>query len=215
MASLVCESAPMTENTPPEAPSEMAPDDPRIAYAHITAKVGELMDQVTAADAAKPTPCEDFTVKELLEHLVMVQRRVAAMGNGNSFATIDAEPQEAGWADAFRTASHDVMKAWTDTNKLGQMFDVPWGQIPGGALIGSYSGELAVHAWDLATAVGLDLEIDDDLLEPIVAGAKFIPEHGRENPEVPFGPVVDPGADAPALLRLAGWMGRDVLSAKG
>lgn len=209
MATLLCDAASMTENTP--NPSDApGPGDPRMPYAEVTSKVIELMDQVTDADLAKPTPCEEFDVKALLEHLVMVQRRVAVMGNGESFTIVDAEPKDAGWADDFRTASHDVMTAWTDTAKLGQMFVVPWGEVPGGALIGTYVGELAVHAWDLATAIDAELSIDDEVLEPIVAGAKALPAEGRDHPDVPFGPVVDPGADASALLRLAGWMGRQV-----
>ena len=44
-------------------------------------------------------------------------------------------------------------------------------------------------------------------------GAKFIPAEGRDDPMMPFGPVVDPGPDASNLLQLAGWMGRDVVGA--
>ena len=197
----------MTENTHENPPT----GDPRVAYAEVTSKVIGLMNQVTEADLAKPTPCAEFSVKELLEHLVMVQRRVAAMGNGESFATVDAESQDAGWADDFTSASHDVMTAWTDASKLGQMYAVPWGiEVVGGELIGSYVGELAVHAWDLATALGAELSIDDALLERVLEGAKFIPAEGRDDPDMPFGPVVDPGPDAPVLLQLAGWMGRQV-----
>ena len=54
--------------------------------------------------------------------------------------------------------------------------------------------------------------IDDDVLQVALVGAKFIPAEGRDDPMVPFGPVVDPGPDAPVLLQIAGWMGRDVQS---
>jgi hypothetical protein len=37
-----------------------------------------------------------------------------------------------------------------------------------------------------------------------------LPADGR-GADVPFDPVVDPGADAPTLLQIAGWMGRRVL----
>jgi len=206
MATLVRDGVSMTETAPQDIPT----GDPRVAYAQITSKMTELLDQIGSDDLANATPCPEFSVKELAEHIVMVQRRVAAMGNGESFTTIDAESVDAGWADDFRTASHQVMTAWTDGAKLGHMFTVPWGEVIGAELIGTYTGELAVHAWDLATALDAELTINDELLDPIVEGAKALPAEGREHPDVPFGPVVDPGADAPALLRLAGWMGRQV-----
>ena len=39
--------------------------------------------------------------------------------------------------------------------------------------------------------------------------AKMIPAEGRGE-EVPFDEVVDPGSDAPTLLKIAGWLGRQV-----
>jgi hypothetical protein len=58
---------------------------------------------------------------------------------------------------------------------------------------------------------GGDFTIDDELLQGALFGVKFIPAEGRDQPDMPFGEVVDPGPDAPALLQIAGWMGRSVL----
>ncbi len=81
------------------------------------------------------------------------------------------------------------------------------GSVPGAAIICSYTGELAVHGWDLATATAQQLVIDDELLVGAMAAASSIPAEGRGTPEIPFGPVVDPGPVAPLLDRLpAGWV---------
>jgi len=199
----------MTE-TNPEMPG---PDDPRSPYAVVTMAVRELMDGVRADQLGNATPCADFSVKELLEHMVLVQRRSAAIGNGQHWTSTEEQPQDSGWAESFGEASHAVMEAWTDSSKLGQQYEVPWGTIPGAGLLVTYTAELAVHGWDLAQATGADFSIDDNVLGGALVGVKFIPAEGRDVPEVPFGPVVDPGPGASALDQIAGWLGRDVSGA--
>lgn len=199
----------MTDATP----TPPGPDDPRFGFAAVTQAVGELLEATPADAVGKPTPCPEFTVKELSEHIILVMRRVAAIGRGEHWSTIEPEPQDSGWAESYREAAHQVMEAWTDAAKLEGMYEVPWGEIPGGPLMYTYTAELAVHGWDLATATGADFAIDDDLLSGPLMAAKFIPAEGRDTPEMPFSPVVDPGPDAPVLDQIAGWMGRDVLAA--
>lgn len=201
-------------NTTPDTTTTDTPamPDPRADFARVVQAVGGLIESTTEAELGLPTPCPEFTVKELLEHLVLIPTRAAAVGRGEHWTTTADEPRDSGWHDAWMEANHAVMDAWTDPAKLGQEYEVPWGTFPGAAILIAWTGEIAVHGWDLATARGVDFSIDDDFLQVALVGAKFIPAEGRDDPMVPFGPVVDPGPDASVLLQIAGWMGRDVLS---
>ena len=88
---------------------------------------------------------------------------------------------------------------------------MPWGTLPAVPVLLSYVAEIATHGWDLATATGQAIDIDDDHLAPALDVLRFgLPAEGRDDPEMPFDPVVDPGPDAPMLLRVAGWLGRPV-----
>ncbi len=179
----------------------------------MTEAVGGLIEAIEAREPSVlkgSTPCPEFTVEDLLDHVVMVMRRVAVIGNGGHFSEIEQMSLGSDWAKAYRSAAHDIMEAWTDGAKLEQMFEVPWGQFPGAPIIYSYTGEIAVHGWDLATATGIEFEVADEHLQGALVAVKFIPAEGRETPEMPFSPVVDPGPDAPALAQLAGWLGRRV-----
>lgn len=193
--------------------TELTLDDPRYGLAVVTIAVRDL---ITAAEAGGPpaiarsTPCTDFTVKELLEHLVLVMRRVGAIGNGEHWSSVDQVPTDDGWGDDFAAAAHAVRLAWDDPSKLAASYEVPWGVLPGAPLLLTYTAELATHAWDLATALDRPLAIDDDVLAGALVAAKMLPADGR-GADVPFGPVVDPGPEAPALLQIAGWMGRRVV----
>lgn len=204
----------MPENNTQDSNQTAAPgpDDPRFGFAKVTDAVGKLLEATPADAMSKPTPCPDFAVQDLAEHVIMVMRRVAVIGNGGHWSSIDQEAQDGGWAESYRAAAHDVMEAWTDAAKLEAVYEVPWGEMPGAPMIHTYTAELAVHGWDLGTATGLDFTIEDELLAGPLMAAKFIPAEGRDTPEMPFSPVVDPGPDAPVLDQLAGWMGRDVLA---
>lgn len=143
----------MTNTNPQTNPP--AADDPRYGYAVVTEALGQLIETVEAIEPSvldHETPCSEFSVSDLMDHIVMVMRRVAVLGNGGHFSEVEQEQLGSDWAKAFRAGAHDVMEAWTDPAKLEQIYEVPWGEIPGAPMIYTYTAELAVHGWDLATA---------------------------------------------------------------
>ena len=202
----------MTNTTDTEAP-EIGMDDPRMGFAVVTEAVGALMDRVTPDQLSLPTPCSEFDVKDLLDHMVMVMQRVVVLGNGQHFSDANEETaaRDADHGHAFREAAHDAEKTWTDSAKLGAMYEVPWGEIPGAPMLFTYTAELATHGWDLATALGREFTIGDEYLGGAFVAIGMIPEEGRGDPMMPFDPVVDPGEHAPLLLKIAGWGGRQVI----
>lgn len=203
----------MNNTTNTAAADSPAMPDPRPGLATAAAAMQALVASVETADFAKPTPCEEFDVQALLDHITLVFRRSAAIGKGDHWTSIEqveigsdieAYVAEIAAADAAQTA------AWADPARLGAIVEVPWGAIPGGAVVATYTAELATHGWDLATAIGADFTIPDDALAVALFAVQQIPAEGREAPEIPFGPVVDPGPEASALLKIAGWGGRQV-----
>ena len=216
MASLTRHGVFMNTPQTPDAASPdadgMAADDPRVGFAVVTKAVSDLIIQTTDEQLSFPTPCSEFDVKDLLDHLVMVMRRVAVIGNGGHFSEVTQEgvAREAGHADSFGEAADDTRMAWTDSAKLGQMFEVPWGEIPAAPLLSTYTAELAAHGWDLAIATGRPFEIADEYLGGALFAVRMIPAEGR-GPEMPFDPVVDPGENASNLRKIAGWVGRQVV----
>lgn len=86
---------------------------------------------------------------------------------------------------------------------------VPWATLPGAVVLAIYAAEIQIHSWDLAMALGLRPDWEQDLAEAGLAVVRLgIPAEGR-GLEVPFDPVVPTAEDAPAMDRLVAWMGRD------
>ena len=201
-----------TTNTTIDSGSEMP--DPRPGLATAAAAVQDLIARVDTADFSKPTPCDEFDVQALLDHITLVFRRSAAIGRGDHWTSIEQVPigdDIEAYTAAIAEADAAQVLAWSDPARLGAVVEVPWGAIPGGAVVATYTAELATHGWDLATAIGEEFTIPDDALAVALVAVRQIPAEGRDAPEIPFGEVVDPGPEASALLKIAGWGGRQVI----
>jgi uncharacterized protein (TIGR03086 family) len=172
----------------------------------------EVADALVATlgpdDLDRPTPCTEFSVADLLDHLVMVVNRIRVLAEGRPFT--DAAPTGATALDELRGAWAEGLSAYRDAVggfDLARPVTAPFGTAPLAVAVGMYVSEVTVHAWDLAAAIGRTDLLDPTLAEPLVAVAhERIP---RERDQIPFGPVVEVADDAPAYDRLLGWYGRD------
>ncbi|GAA0590968.1 TIGR03086 family protein [Kribbella sandramycini] len=168
----------------------------------------DLMSATGPDDLALQTPCADYDVQTLLGHLLTVAGRIDLALSGADPLVL---PQV--------TTADDVLGTWkerrakldatlADDAVLARTCKVPWGTVPGAAAAAGYVGELTMHAWDLAKALGRQEQLDDELavyVLPLMQRA--LPEHPRGGP-IPFGPVVPVADDASPYDRLAAWEGR-------
>jgi uncharacterized protein (TIGR03086 family) len=220
----------MDTNTDPTTSSTeatgLAPDDPRTHMAHAVLTAALAMDAVAPEQYDEPTPCAPMAVRDLLEHMVMVIRRVACAGRGEPLESwpIDAaDVAEGDWAAAFRAGAHDVQAAWTDDALLERPTPLPWGVFSGTEVLDVYTNELTVHTWDLARATGQAPDWDDQVLATSLAAIHAqLPMADRTPmweatkamlpPEVPwedpFANAVQVPDDAPMIDRLVAWNGR-------
>jgi len=174
--------------------------DPRPLYARAIAWTHGLM--------AGATPCPEFDVRALLGHLVATVERARVIGEGGDpFSVPLVVTGVENGADTYRAAADKTLALWSDDALLDRMLTAPWGTVPGRATVWGYLNETLVHGWDLAVATGQDPETDPDLAEVVLAAVqRFVPAEPRGGP-VPFGPVVEPHADAGPTERLANWSG--------
>jgi uncharacterized protein (TIGR03086 family) len=209
-----------------DSPTELAADDPRTHMAHAVATAAVTMEAVTPAQYDELTPCAPATVRDLLEHMVMVIRRIACAGRGeplDSWPADAADVAEGDWASAFRAGAHDVQAAWSDDALLERPTQLPWGVFSGTEVLDVYTNELTVHTWDVARATGQTPDWDDQVLATSLAAIHAqLPTADRTPmweatkamlpPEVPwedpFANAVDVADDAPLIDRLVAWNGR-------
>ena len=173
-------------------------------------------DVVTAVDAGQlglPTPCPQYDVATLVDHLVGAAGRAAALGRGETPTGEEFPHVELADApDALRRAGKDAESAWSDDARLEATLTMPWGQVYDGyTLVDMYLAELTAHSWDLARATGHLDRLDPDLAPVALDGARAMLEpHYRDlmEPGSPFGAEVAAPPDATPWEQLAAFMGR-------
>lgn len=206
------DSTPLPTDTPAEpAGGGLAADDPRRLFAEAVRLAGATIAAVPPDRLGDPTPCAEYDVLTLGRHLIAVLRRVAAIGAGEHWTTtaqvaedVAADDLAAAWTDA----AHQVQAVWSDPAILEQVLEFPFGSLPGAVAMAVYTAEVTVHTWDLATATGQQPAWDPEVVEVALASVTMgVPAEGR-GPEMPFDPVVEVPADAPAIDRTVAWLGR-------
>lgn len=179
---------------------------PQLATAQ--AWVADLIEGVRDDQWGAPTPCDGWTVTDLVGHLLAVQGRIAAQPQGDVNHLPREIPVPDHPADAFRAASVETTTAWADDATLTRVVTRPYGEVPGAAAVVDFTNEMVVHGWDLATATGQPADTLDDLAAALFPIVQKVIAAERRGGFVPFETVVEPALDAGPTERLANFLGR-------
>src|SRR3954468_23598923 len=109
----------MTANTmTPTTSSGELGTDPRPLFARAVDIAAPVIAGVQLEQLDLPSPCIEYSVKELLDHLVFVLHRVAALGRGDDAfgpkSMADAGTDRDDWSTEWRTAAAEMQSAWSD-----------------------------------------------------------------------------------------------------
>ena len=154
-----------------------------------------------AVDLDAATPCEGWTVRDLLDHVLETQRYFAASARGEDPARPGPTPVPSHSQDPARdvvAVQEEVLDAFGRDGAVERA----------GMLLGIAFTEQLLHGWDLARATGQDSRMPDRLAE-----AAFSMIHGRfteEQRQGVFGPELPAGQDAGPQERLLAYTGRVV-----
>lgn len=181
-------------------------DDPRTTFDHAVALATAVIGRVGPHQLANATPCPELDVRDLMSHLVLVLRRVAALGRGDDpFGPEVMAPVTGAVMPAWLSAVRCVEDVWADDAVLARTMRLPWATMSGAATLVSYLNEVTVHTWDLATATGQRPAWDPQVVSLAFDGIRFLPATGRGDAFADAVPVAD---DAPLIDRLVAWNGR-------
>jgi uncharacterized protein (TIGR03086 family) len=174
------------------------------------ADFGRGVQAVGADQWSAPTPCTDWDVRELVNHLVvehlwvpplLAGRTVAEVGDAYDGDQLGADPVAA-WDAAVAASAAD----FADDGALDRTVHLSYGDRPAREYCREMVLDLAVHGWDLARATGGDERIDPDLVQ--LAYGHLAPiVHLWQDAGV-FGPPVPIADDADLQTRLLAMTGR-------
>ncbi|MCF2526282.1 TIGR03086 family metal-binding protein [Yinghuangia soli] len=168
-----------------------------------TVKAGvAVVEQVTADDLDKPTPCTGWSLADLLAHMTAQHRGFAAAARGDG-----ADPRH--WATEppsiaqYREAAADVFAAFGEVTDREQDFMLPEitsaMPFPAWQAIGFHFIDYVVHAWDVARTLGLPHAPEPDIAEAALPIALAVPDGpSRLAPGAAFAPPLPPVPARPA-----------------
>ena len=151
-----------------------------------------------------PSPCADWTVAAVVEHVIRGNHGVAAALGDPAAGDRPDDPL----ADRFRASSTRAVTAFAAPGALAGTVTVPFGTIPVPVAVGLRTVEALVHGWDVAVASGQDTAVlPDDLAESGIAFTESM-FATADRARLPFAPAVPVDPASPAIDRLAGLLGR-------
>lgn len=178
-------------------------DDPVALYRRATDRAATVLDGVTADQLTTPTPCAEWTVQDLIDHMVGSTDYLLS-----ALAAMTPTPRSGATAADFRAGVSTVLAGLGEPGALDRMCMSPLGfeWSLSQATAGTFMDTL-LHTWDLASATGQDTTLDPELVEACIAMfLPEMPERGRASGII--GAEVPVPADASPQTRLLGVMGR-------
>ena len=117
-------------------------------------------------------------------------------------------PEDADRATRYTAEFRALAAACRQPGVLEKMVPSPFGdgEMPAGVMFGILTSDTLIHTWDLGRSIGVDVQLDQDLLQRTWDGLIPMEEMVRR-PDV-FGPPVDIDDDAPMQDRAMAWFGR-------
>lgn len=155
------------------------------------------------------TPCTEWSVRDLLNHLIGELEMVAAAGAGEPAPTSDTDYTSEDHAAAYRAAAAGARDAFAAPGAMGKKFAMPWGETPGQALLGLVLADVVVHGWDLARGTAQEIAIPDDVAEAVYGMTSGMMEPKGSFPRgTSFAPPVEVPDDAPIRDKMLAYLGR-------
>ena len=158
------------------------------------------------------TPCEQWDLGALVQHLLFYAPVLAASGRRTDPPPGPADARDIvlddSWPDVLSDAVDDVARAWGTPSAWSGLTTMSGSTPMPAPMIGGMAlGELVVHGWDLSMAAGVRPQFSADVLAGTDLAVGQMAEMGRGMGI--FGPEIAVAADVSLLDRIIARTGRE------
>ena len=180
-------------------------------------QLAQLVSNVTDGQCPAPTPCPQYQVADLLEHIGTMARAFAAAARKETSPLTDQQPAgdaaqlPADWRTRIPADLGTLAQAWSGPDAWQGMTRIAGMDSPADMVGATLADELVVHGWDLAQATGQPYHAD-----PAAVGAArtfldlFASPDAPAGDDVAFGPARPAPDDASPFTQVLSLAGRDL-----
>ena len=174
----------------------------------------QVVDGISPDQLSQPTPCSEWTVRDVINHITGGATMFAECVETGSVADERMGQLMGGdnlgddYKGAFRAAAARAVAAFDAPDVADKMVKLPFGEMPAGIALNIAVFDVTTHAVDLATATGQKVA-DDELLTTALEVGKQIIGPDMRQPGL-FDPEQPAPAGATAAEQLLAFAGRKV-----
>lgn len=186
-------------------------------HAKAMAEFDRRMHEIRPTQWADQTPCTEWDVHDLVEHLVNEQLWVPYLLDGGRIEDAGDRFEANSLGDepvrTWEVAAREARRAWLRPGMTEETIHLSFGDAPGSLYLWQMTFDLAVHAWDLATGIGADTTLNPELVTYLLNSEELqgdIAPDQSDGRNPIFAPPVRVAADADEQTRLLAKTGRAV-----
>lgn len=152
-------------------------------------------------DLGSPTPCSEWTVHDLIGHVVAGNQWTAG-------TEVEVPSDLAGLRSAHASSAEGAQSTFSAPDGMTRVFKARPGELPGAVFIQLRTIDVLAHSWDLARASGSKTDLDPELAEQLLAASRQLIRPDFRGPDRPFAEEHPCDDSRPAADRLAAFLGR-------
>lgn len=161
-------------------------------------QAGVLVRRVQPGHLARPTPCGDWTLADLLAHMVGQHFGFAAAARHGD-APVEAYAPRSFELASWDESVADLLAAFAGADPAGSavLREIAPTARPMSFVFSAQLLDTVVHTWDVAQSLGESYEPPAELAETVAAIAQSVPDDARRTrPDAAFAPAIAPSGSA-------------------
>ena len=184
--------------------------EPTAQLTVILPTLSDLVDRVEPDQLDNETPCSDFALRDVLDHMITLGGAFSYLFRGQT--PPEAAPVEVDGrvpATEFRQVMDALLASVGSEGALERTIVAPVGEMTGDAFARLVAFDGLVHGWDIARSAGLDYALPDQVVASVDGFARAaITEDLRDGDT--FAAATQPPASATPIEQLAAFSGRQL-----
>ena len=137
-------------------------------YSVASSEFRRSLEMVRADQWAWPTPCTQWNVRQLVNHMTRGNLNFVGLLNGATGADFlrlrGADALGADPPAAYTRSVQECAEAFARPGALQQVVDYPLGQVSGEQALAIRTTDSTIHTWDLARAIGAEDTLNPEIV---------------------------------------------------